>query len=106
MSEGGRTADPRRWTPAAVGASLRALLAVLLLVGCQAEAEAPIEPAPPDPAIVIPLGVVSTQTAQQVVQKMLAEIATNEQKLGHALAPPRISWRLATGLGQRPASAR
>jgi hypothetical protein len=40
--------------------------------------------------VVIPAGVVSTQTAEQVTRKMLDEITANERKLGYALAPARI----------------
>ena len=42
------------------------------------------------PEVVIPAGVVSTQTAEQVTRKMLDEITANERKLGYALAPARI----------------
>ena len=42
------------------------------------------------PEINVPPGVVSSQTAQGVGQKMLAEIAANEQTLGRALASARI----------------
>ncbi len=44
----------------------------------------------PEPAVIIPPGVASTQTAEQVAEKMLAAIAANEQVVGRALAPPRI----------------
>jgi len=42
------------------------------------------------PLVVIPPGVVSSQSAQQVAQKMLAEIAANERTLGRVLAPAHI----------------
>jgi hypothetical protein len=48
-------------------------------------------PAPgASPQVVIPAGVVSTQTAEQVAQKMLDAIAVNERKLGRVLTPARI----------------
>ena len=40
--------------------------------------------------VVIPPGIVSTQTADQVTRKMLDEIAANERRLGRVLAPARI----------------
>ena len=42
------------------------------------------------PEVVIPPGVTSTQTAEEVAQKMLDVIAVNERAVGRALAPPRI----------------
>jgi hypothetical protein len=47
-------------------------------------------PVAPAPEIIIPPGVVSTQTADQVARRMLDEIAANERKLGRALATARI----------------
>lgn len=54
------------------------ILAVVFLTGCQS------------PQIVIPSGVLSNQTADQVARKMLDEIKANELKLGRTLAPARI----------------
>jgi hypothetical protein len=61
-----------------------ALLAMLLLAGCS-HVEQII-----GPQTVVPPGVQSSQTAAQVTQKMLAEIAASEKTLGRALAPARI----------------
>lgn len=47
-------------------------------------------PIAPAPEIIIPPGVESTQTAEQVARRMLDEIAANERKLGRALATARI----------------
>jgi len=44
----------------------------------------------PSPEVIIPPGVATTRTAEEVAQMMLAEIATNERAVGRALAPPRI----------------
>ena len=57
------------------------LVTALLLAACSAIT--PYE-------VVIPSGVVSVLTAQQVAQKTLDEIAANERKLGYALASARI----------------
>jgi hypothetical protein len=68
-----------------------AVLAIASLVGCQ-PGTSPLQALLPQqgPQIIVPPGVVSTQTAQGVAQKMLDEIAANEGKLGRPLAAPRI----------------
>jgi hypothetical protein len=43
-----------------------------------------------NPRVVIPPGVTSTRTADEVRRFMLAEIAANERTLGRALAPARV----------------
>jgi hypothetical protein len=62
-------------------------LAALFLIGCQG---VDVKVPSASPQIVIPPGVPSKQTADQVAQKMLDEIAANEAQLGRALAPARI----------------
>jgi hypothetical protein len=47
-------------------------------------------PAERPPEIVIPAGVHSSQTAQQVMSRALHEIAANERALGYAIVPARI----------------
>lgn len=42
------------------------------------------------PEVVIPPGVISSQNADQVAARMLAEIAASELKLGRAIVPARI----------------
>ena len=68
-----------------------AVLAIASLVACQ-PGTSPVQALLPQqaPQIIVPPGVVSTQTAQDVAQKMLNEIAINEGKLGRPLAAPRI----------------
>ena len=44
----------------------------------------------PKAVAIVPPGVASTQTADEVAQKMLDAIAANEKGVGRALAPPRI----------------
>lgn len=65
---------------------MAAILAALLLSGCGSDVVPRVVP----PPIIVPPGVVSSQTADQVAQKMLAEIEANERKLGRSLAPARI----------------
>jgi hypothetical protein len=61
------------------------VIAVSLALGaCQA-----LDVRPP-PEIVIPAGVVTSQTADGVAKRMLAEIAASERTLGRSLAQPRI----------------
>lgn len=68
-----------------------AALVVASLAGCQ-PGTSPVQALLPQqgPQIIVPPGVVSTQTAQGVAQKMLDEIAANEGRLGRPLAAPRI----------------
>lgn len=68
-----------------------AALVVASLVGCQ-PGTSPVQALLPQqgPQIIVPPGVVSSQTAQGVAQKMLDEITANEGKLGRPLAAPRI----------------
>jgi len=60
--------------------TLAALVSTLLLAGCL-EQQAPV---------IVPPGVTSTRTADQVARMMLDEIAANERTLGRALSPARI----------------
>ena len=64
--------------------SVAALLAILLVAGCQQLQQFT------QPDAVIPPGVESSQTVAEVSQKMLASIAENERTLGRQLAPVRI----------------
>ena len=70
------------------------VLALLLPAGCQESSpdvsQTPDALAANRPLIVIPPGVVSSQTAADVEGKMLAQIASNERLLGRVLAPARI----------------
>lgn len=45
---------------------------------------------PAQPEVIVPPGVISTQTADEVAKRVLDEIAANERKLGRALVPARI----------------
>ena len=65
---------------------LAAILAALLLSACGPDGV----PAIVRPPVVVPPGVVSSQTADQVAEKMLTEIEANERKLGRSLAQARI----------------
>jgi hypothetical protein len=60
-------------------------LVALLVTGCQE-----INTLLSRPEVIVPPGVTSAQTADQVAKRMLDEIAANERKLGRALAPARI----------------
>jgi hypothetical protein len=60
------------------------VLSVLLLAGCDQLQQFTT----PNP--VVPADVRSTHTAAEAAQKMLAEIAASEKKLGRSLAPARI----------------
>jgi len=64
--------------------SVAALLAILLVAGCQQLQQFT------QPDAVIPPGVESSQTVAEVSQKMLASIAENERTLRRQLAPVRI----------------
>jgi hypothetical protein len=59
-------------------------LSALLFAGCQQLQQLT------GPNTVIPADVRSSQTAAQVTQRMLDQIAANEKKLGRSLAPARI----------------
>jgi hypothetical protein len=82
--------------------ALAALLTIPVLVGA-CESAGPTDtsfgptdtsPGPTDvqsePQVIIPADVRSTQTADEVAQRMLAIIARNEERLGRRLAQPRI----------------
>ena len=74
--------DPAK--PVRVGA----LLAITLLLGaCDSAGPVAVQPTP---ELVIPAGVRSTETADQIAQRILTEIAANERLLGRRLAEPRI----------------
>ena len=69
--------------------------ALSIPAGCQATvvSETPrfsIDPALTGPVVVIPPGIESTQTAEQVTRRMLDLIQANERELGRVLAPARI----------------
>jgi hypothetical protein len=67
------------------------LLWAAVLVGCgESQTTFATEPEPPAPVVVIPPGIVSSRTADEVPRLMLDEIATSERRLGRALAPARI----------------
>lgn len=66
------------------------LLVLALLSGCSESSSVPEPTLIGAPEIVIPPGVRSSRTANQVAQLMLAEIAANEQAVGRVVAPPRI----------------
>jgi hypothetical protein len=68
-----------RWAFPRLGLSMVTLLVVLAACAGQ-----------PGPEVIIPPGVASTQTADEVSEKMLAMIAVNERAVGRALAQPRI----------------
>jgi hypothetical protein len=68
--------------------SVAGLLASLLLAGCQATPSPTALVATPE--VVVPSGVASTWTAEEVTQKALADIALTERQLGRVLAPARI----------------
>jgi hypothetical protein len=67
------------------------MLAVASLFSCQ-PGTSPVQALLPQqgPQIIVPPGVLSSQTAQSVAQKMLDEIAANEGTLGRPLSAPRI----------------
>ncbi|HEX5828582.1 MAG TPA: hypothetical protein VFY23_13740 [Candidatus Limnocylindrales bacterium] len=67
-----------------------ALLAMLLAAACSATEVVERAVAGP-PEIVVPPGIRSTQTADQVMARVRAEIATNERRLGRRLQAPRIA---------------
>ena len=71
--------DPAKLAPAAI------LAITMLIAACESTVTVQ-----PTPEVIIPPGVISTQTADQVVQRTLAMIADNEQQLGRRLAEPRI----------------
>ena len=76
-------------------AAVSLIAALSLLAGCQATIvnDSPpfsIDPALTGPIVVKPPGIESTQTAEQVMRRMLDEIHDNERRLGRVLAPAQI----------------
>jgi hypothetical protein len=59
------------------------------VVGGQKDA-AVIEPSPPGPQVIIPPGLVSSRSAEDMAQSMLDQIAAHERTIGRRLATPRI----------------
>ena len=72
-----------------VGAAL-ILVAVVGAVIAGGSAVTPVPLAQPTPEIIIPAGVTSTQTIDDVIFKTMRAIAANEEGVGRALAPVRI----------------
>jgi hypothetical protein len=72
-----------------VVALLSIALGAAMVAGAFRIAEPPIV-FQPETEVIIPPGVISTQTADQVSNRMLGVIADNERAVGRALAPPRI----------------
>lgn len=73
-------------------------LAALVVAGCQgSDVRLPLVVGP---EVIVPPGVRSSQTADQVVQKTLEAIAADEAKLGRVLAPARIIRIRLLGKGE------
>jgi len=76
-------------------AAVSLIAALSLLAGCQATTanDSPplsIDPALTGPIVVIPPGIESAQTAEQVMRRMLDQIHENERRLGRVLVPAQI----------------
>ena len=79
------TMSPRRSVRMTIFAA-----AVVLATACGAPDDTGSPTPTPGPIVIIPPGVVSSRTADQVARMMLAEIAQNERTLGRALARAQI----------------